>query len=140
MNEILKINNLSKTYYTLNGEINAIKEITFDLFKNEFLSIVGTSGCGKSTLLNILSNLEDSTSGNIIYPNGKPQIGYMLQEDALLPYLTILDNACLGLELTKNKTQDNVNYVVNMLKKYGLKDFINKYPNELSGGMKQRVL
>jgi NitT/TauT family transport system ATP-binding protein len=139
MEKILEIKNLTKNFYTLNGEIEAIKDISFDVYDKEFLSIVGSSGCGKSTLLNIISYLDTQTSGTFKYQKEKPIIGYMLQEDALLPWLTILDNALLGLELKHIKTEENINYVKKLLNTYGLKDFLDKYPDELSGGMKQRV-
>ena len=64
----------------------------------------------------------------------------MLQEDALFPWLTILDNACLGLDIRGEKNKENINYVKGLLKKYGLEEFMNRYPNELSGGMRQRVV
>ena len=135
---LLQVSNLSKKYHTLNGEIDAIKDISFNIEKGMFLSIVGSSGCGKSTLLNIIANLDSKTSGDIIYEK-ELKIGYMLQEDALLPWLTILDNAIIGLKLQHLDNQDNINYVKQLLITYGLESFINKYPSELSGGMKQRV-
>lgn len=139
MQKLLEINNISKTFNTLNGEINAIKSISFDVNNEQFIAIVGSSGCGKSTLLNIISGLLEKTNGTIKFYKKKPIIGYMLQEDALLPYLNILDNATLGLSLKKIKTKENIEYTKRLLETYGLKDFIYKYPKELSGGMKQRV-
>lgn len=138
MNKILEIKNLTKNYHTKNGELTAIKNISFFLNDGEFLCIIGSSGCGKSTLLNILANLDNITDGEIIKKENI-KIGYMLQEDALFPWLTILENACIGLDITKTKTKENVEYVKNLLNKYGLKDFQDKYPNQLSGGMRQRV-
>lgn len=138
MKKILEIKNLSKNYHTKNGEITALEDITFDLYDQEFLCILGTSGCGKSTLLNILAGLDKKTSGSISL-NQDLKIGYMLQEDALLPWLNILDNACLGLEITKTKTEENIKYVKDLLIKYGLGEFLEKYPYQLSGGMRQRV-
>ena len=135
---LLKINNLSKNYHTKDNEIKAIDNLTFDVYKDEILAIVGPSGCGKSTLLSILSNLENKSSGEIIKSNDF-KIGYMLQTDSLFPWLTILDNALIGLEVTNNKTEDNINKVINLLKKYGLYEFKDSYPNNLSGGMRQRV-
>ena len=139
MQKLLEINNISKTFNTLNGEINAIKSISFDVNNEQFIAIVGSSGCGKSTLLNIISGLLEKTNGTIKFYKENPIIGYMLQEDALLPYLNILDNATLGLSLKKIKTKENIEYTKKLLETYGLKDFIYKYPKELSGGMKQRV-
>lgn len=139
MQKLLEINNISKTFNTLNGEINAIKSISFDVNNEDFIAIVGSSGCGKSTLLNIISGLLEKTNGTMKFYKENPIIGYMLQEDALLPYLNILDNATLGLSLKKIKTKENIEYTKKLLETYGLKDFIHKYPKELSGGMKQRV-
>ncbi len=139
MQKLLEINNISKTFNTLNGEINAIKNISFDVNNQDFIAIVGSSGCGKSTLLNIISGLLEKTNGTIKFYKENPVIGYMLQEDALLPYLNILDNATLGLSLKKIKTKENIDYTKKLLETYGLRDFIYKYPKELSGGMKQRV-
>lgn len=137
MNNILKISKLTKKYHTKKGEILAVDEFNLDLFANDFVAIVGPSGCGKSTILSILSGLEKKTSGEIINYNKK--IGYMLQTDALFDWLTILDNCLLGLKIQKKLTKKNKEYVIELLNKYGLKDFINSYPNSLSGGMRQRV-
>lgn len=139
MTKLLEIKHLKKNYNTKMGEVEAIKDLSLEVFEGEFLSIVGTSGCGKSTLLNILANLDNLTKGDIIYNKSDLKIGYMLQEDCLFPWLTILDNALLGLDIANNKTEENINYVKSLLIKYGLKDFIEKYPEQLSGGMKQRV-
>ena len=111
--------------------------ISFDVYKGEFIGIVGSSGCGKSTLLNIIDELDKNYNGTIIKDNLK--MSYMLQSDALLPWLSVLDNACLGLKLEKNLTKDNIEYVKELIKKFGLESFMNQKPNNLSGGMKQRV-
>lgn len=138
MSKILEIQNLSKNYQTIKGEIKAIEDISFALNNEEILAIVGSSGCGKSTLLNILARLDTKTGGKIKI-NDDTIIGYMPQEDALFPWLNILDNACLGLDIKKKETKENVEFVKNLLIKYGLGDFLEKYPHELSGGMRQRV-
>ena len=139
MNKLLEIKNLSKNYNTKLGEIKAIDNISFDVYDQEFLCIIGSSGCGKSTLLNILADLDNFSSGKII-KNKNLKIGYMLQDDCLLPWLNILDNALLGLDIMNLKTKENTNYVKGLLKKYGLEEFLEKYPNQLSGGMRQRVV
>ncbi len=136
MEKILEIKNICKNYQAKNGEIAALKNISFDVKKGEFISIIGPSGCGKSTLLSIISGLESKTSGEI-YINGK--IGYMLQKDNLLEWRTIYNNVLLGLEIQKNITAENKKYVEELLKKYGLYEFKDKYPTQLSGGMRQRV-
>ena len=144
MNEILKVKDIKKTYQSKNGEINAIAGISFSAYEGEFISIIGPSGCGKSTLLSIIAGLEDKTEGEI-YIDGKlisgvsPYIGYMLQKDSLLEWRTILNNVMLGLEIRHIRTKENEDYAINLLKKYGLYDFKDKYPGELSGGMRQRV-
>lgn len=139
MTNLLTIKNLQKNYITVKEEIKAIDTINLDIYKDEIVTLVGTSGCGKSSLLSILSNIEKPTKGEIIYSKKDLNIGYMLQNDALLPWLTILDNALLGLKIKKKLTQENINYVKSLLKSYHLDDFEDKYPHELSGGMRQRV-
>ena len=137
-NNILKIDNLKKNYHTENSEINALEDISFNVLENEFISIVGPSGCGKSTILSILANLEDVSDGNINF--SRPvKIGYMLQNDSLFEWRTILDNCLLGLEINNTLNDENKNYVISLLKKYGLEEFMNQYPSSLSGGMRQRV-
>ena len=137
-NRILSVNNLSKTFYSLSDKINVLDNISFDIYENEFIGIIGPSGCGKSSILNILSNLDKCYVGDIKFKDSI-KIGYMLQEDALFPWLTIYENAILGLKISKNTDTKNTNYVINLLKKYGLIEFKDKYPDELSGGMKQRL-
>ena len=137
-NTILKIKNLSKIYHDINGETLAINNLNLDIKDKEIIAIVGPSGCGKSTLLSILAGLENKSSGEILF-NGKQKLGYMLQTDSLFPWRTIFDNCCLGLEINHTNTKENKDKVLNLLKKYGLFEFKDKYPNNLSGGMKQRV-
>ncbi len=136
-NNILKIKNLKKNYHTKQKEILAVDNFSIEVKKGAFISIVGPSGCGKSTILSILANLEDKTSGQIIIKNNT-KIGYMLQQDCLFEWKTILENCLLSLEINKENclTKEKV---IDLLNKYGLKDFINSYPNQLSGGMRQRV-
>ena len=138
MDNILEIKNLRKIYHTKKDEILAVDDFSISLLNGEFIAIVGPSGCGKSTILSILAELEKKSSGEIILKENK-NIGYMLQQDALFDFRTVLDNCLLGLELNNNLTEENKNKVLNLLNTYGLKDFINKYPNTLSGGMRQRV-
>lgn len=136
MKNILEVKNICKTYQAKNGEIEALKDINFKIEEGEYVSIIGPSGCGKSTLLSIIAGLENKTSGTT-YINGK--IEYMLQKDNLLEWRTVLNNVFLGLEIQKSNTPENKKYVIELLKKYGLYEFKDKYPNQLSGGMRQRV-
>ena len=139
MNRILKIEKLKKTYLSTQGEVEAIKDISFEINDEDFIAIVGPSGCGKSTLLSILANLESKTFGNIIHDKPNIKIGYMFQQDCLFDHLTILENCLIGLKIQGKINTKDKEYVINLLNTYGLKDFINKYPKSLSGGMRQRV-
>ena len=138
MNNILEIKNLSKIYHTKENEIKALEDVTMNLKDGEFIGIVGPSGCGKSTILSILCGLETKTNGKIdIKDNLK--IGYMLQQDALFDWRNVFQNCLLGLEINNTLTDENKNYIRELLNNYGLIEFENAYPNNLSGGMRQRV-
>ena len=136
--KILEVNNLNKTYHTLKSETKTLDDISFSIDRGDFISIVGPSGCGKSTILSILSGLINKSSGEINI-NKNITMAYMLQDDCLLPFKTILENCLIGLEINKKLNNENKEYVINLLNTYGLGDFLNSYPNNLSGGMRQRV-
>ena len=138
MKPILRVNQLKKTYHTKQGETPAIDEISFSINPGEFIAIVGPSGCGKSTILSILCNLLEKSDGTI-ETDKNTSFGYMLQQDCLFPWRTILDNCLLGLEITRQNTKENHEHVLKLLKTYGLEEFIHSYPSNLSGGMRQRV-
>lgn len=144
MEEILEIKNISKKYQHKNGETIAIENVNLKVKKGEFISIIGPSGCGKSTLLSVIAGLEEKSEGEIFIENEKVEglsekIGYMLQKDCLLEWRTIYSNIMLGLEIKKIKNKENIEYAEKLLKKYGLYEFKDKFPNQLSGGMRQRV-
>ena len=132
---LLSLENVSKSFFSSKKQTEVLSNISFNIQKNEIIALLGPSGCGKSTLLNILSSLEEQTSGTITL-NGK--LGYMFQKDALLPWRNIFSNICLGLEIKKKKTNENIEYANELIKKYKLNDFINNFPNQISGGMKTR--
>lgn len=144
MKKILEVKNINKKYQSKEGEILALKDVSFDVNDGEFISIIGPSGCGKSTLLSIIAGLESKSSGSISL-NGKemegssPSIGYMLQRDCLLEWRSILSNAMFGLEIKGKTSNSDKEYVEQLLKKYNLYEFKDKYPSELSGGMRQRA-
>ena len=138
MNNILEIKSLRKSYHTKDSEILAVEDFSYSLSDGEFIAIVGPSGCGKSTILSILCGLEKKSGGEITIKDNY-KIGYMLQQDSLFPFRTILDNCLLGLEINHELTKEKKKKVIDLLSTYGLKDFINSYPDELSGGMRQRV-
>lgn len=144
MENILEVKNISKKYQNKEGEILALKNVNFRVKKGEFVSIIGPSGCGKSTLLSIIAGLEEKTTGEIYIEGEKvngisSKIGYMLQRDCLLEWRNILSNTMFGLEVKGKKVNVNKEYVLELLKKYNLYEFKDKYPSELSGGMRQRV-
>lgn len=138
MSNILKIENLKKIYHTKDKEILAVDNFSYNLNKHDFVSLVGPSGCGKSTILSILCGLEEKSCGKITLDDNI-KIGYMLQQDCLFDWLTILDNCLLSLKITNQLHDESKQYVLDLLEKYGLKDFIYSYPKNLSGGMRQRV-
>ena len=144
MQTTLKLANVSYTYYTKDGETKALDLLSFSVKKGEFVAIVGPSGCGKSTLLNIIAGLLTPTTGQILLDN-KPlskfyePIGYMLQKDQLLEWRTIYRNLTLGLEIQNRMTPENLHRIDELLKAYGLYEFRNAYPRQLSGGMRQRA-
>ena len=140
----VKISNVSKIYKGTNKDVHALDNVNLDIYKNEFVCVIGSSGCGKSTLLNILAGLDIPNSGTIeidgkaIEGTGVDR-GVVFQQYALFPWLTVAKNVAFGLELQK-KSKDEINKIVDhYLKAVGLIDFKNSYPKELSGGMKQRV-
>ena len=144
----LKIENLVVKYHTLDGETNAVKDLTFDVCDGEFVSIVGPSGCGKSTLLSVISGLLKPSEGKVLldgneidYPSGKTsnRIGYMLQRDYLFEWRNIIENITLGLEIQQKLNKESRERIDEMLNKYDLYSFKNYYPNQLSGGMRQKV-
>ncbi|MBE7090603.1 MAG: ABC transporter ATP-binding protein [Clostridiales bacterium] len=142
MKELMKMEGVSLTYHTKTSETEALKDLNFSLFEGEFVAIVGPSGCGKTSVLSVIAGLLTPTEGEISFPlkgESKNYIGYMLQKDELFPWRTIWKNVILPLEIKGAKTQENLSYVTELLKKYGLYDFKSFFPSQLSGGMKQRA-
>ncbi len=138
MNNVLELNDISKNYHTKLGEVLAVKDINFKIKKGEIVSLVGPSGCGKSTLLSIIAGLDQDYYGSLNKAKYL-KIAYMLQSDALLPWLTIYDNAILGLKIKKIYNAETKKYVDYLFDFYNLNEFRKSYPKNLSGGMKQRV-
>lgn len=138
-NPCLEVKNLKKIYHDKYSETLALDNINFTIKDKEYISIIGPSGCGKSTILGIISNIIPKSGGEIIFNKENPTIGYMLQEDSLFPWKTILENCLLGLEITKKLNEKTKQRAIELLTTYGLKDFMDKYPSSLSGGMRQRA-
>lgn len=151
---MLELKDVALNYYSKNGETLALENISFNVKQGELISIVGPSGCGKTTILSLISGLIKPSKGTVLI-NGKmvepSYSGYMFQKDHLFDWRTIEENVCLGLEIQKKKyniyekekrkkkiNQDK-QHALDLLKKYGLLEFKDKYPNQLSGGMRQRV-
>ena len=141
MQPVLELKNVGLNYHSKMGEIEAIKNISFCINDGEFVGLVGPSGCGKTTVLSLISGLIKPSCGDVLV-KGKDvksnniKIGYMFQKDLLFPWRTIIENIQLGLEIQKIKQTKKV---IDLLKKYGIYEFKDKYPHELSGGMRQRV-
>jgi len=140
---IIDVQDVSLTYQSPDGEVEAIRDIAFRMEEGEFVSIVGPSGCGKSTLLSLIAGLEKPTGGRIFIEGEavqapSPKVGYMPQRDQLFPWRNIWDNVTLGLEIRKQDTWQNRMRVRELLERYDLKDFSDKMPSQLSGGMRQR--
>lgn len=141
---VVNINNVFLNYHSLEGETLALNDINLSVEKGQFIAIVGPSGCGKSTLLSLIAGLLMPSSGEIKVMDQlvtKPQTttGYMLQRDHLFSWRTIWQNVILGLEVRNQLTEENIAYVEKLLNDYGLARFKNHYPNQLSGGMRQKV-
>ena len=141
---IVELCNTRQVYFSDNGEVEAIRDISLSINEGEFVSIVGQSGCGKSTLLSIIAGLITPTSGEVRI-KGSPvtgpsrRTGYMLQHDTLFEWRSILENVLLGPEiqgLNRPEARERANH---LLDHYGLADFKDKLPQELSGGMRQRA-
>lgn len=141
---LLEIKDVNMNYHTKQGITEAIKNVSFTVDRGEFVSIIGPSGCGKSTLLNIISGLLKPSSGEVIYndktvKNNLDKMGYMFQKDFLFSWLTVRENILLGLKIKKRLSKDSIEFADNLLMKYGLERFKDHKPEELSGGMRQRV-
>ena len=141
---MLRIANAGFKYQAANGEVEVFEDISFTVNKGEFWSIVGPSGCGKSTLLSLIAGLLPVNKGEITINGEKvdgisPHIGYMLQNDNLLEWRTIWKNVLFGLEIQKKINDYSIEKAEKLLKDYGLYEYRNKFPKQLSGGMRQRV-
>ena len=140
----LEVSGLSYSYHSMDGETQALSNISFTVDTGEFIAIVGPSGCGKSTLLSIFSGLLKPDEGEILIdgiplPDSKVNIGYMLQKDHLFEWRSILSNAALGLEIQHKMDERHKNDLRELMNSYGLGNFENSRPSELSGGMRPRA-
>ena len=152
MNEILKIKNITKDYGIKGFKTRVLKDISLNVNKGDFIAIMGPSGAGKTTLLNIMSTLDKQTSGEVILDGidvskvknkelsklRREKIGFIFQDYNLLDNMTLMNNIALPLALGKKKSKEIEDRVINIAKKFGLENHLDKYPYQLSGGQKQR--
>lgn len=142
----LVLKNITHYYQSKNGEsIHAINNVDLSVRKGEFLAIVGSSGCGKSTLLNIMCGMLKPTEGEVLIDGkllhfGKHKIGYISQMDTLLPWRKIIDNIAIGLEIRGENKKHRIELAKELMQTSGLAGFEEKYPYELSGGMRKRAI
>ena len=139
----IEIQNVSMTFQTPEGELEALRDVSFDVEDGSFVSIVGPSGCGKSTLLSLIAGLEQPTSGCVLFDGKRSeqpscQVGLMPQRDQLFEWRTVWRNVLLGPELRGLDTQQRRAEVGRLLSQYALTGFSGKPPSQLSGGMRQR--
>jgi len=140
----ITIRNLRKVYPTKGGEVCAIQDVTFDVYRGEFITLVGPSGCGKTTLLKIISGLLPKTDGELIFSSEgnlgpEREVGMVFQKPVLLKWRSIVDNVLLPVEILRLARQSYVAKAMELLRLVGLNGFEKNYPNELSGGMQQRA-
>ena len=140
---IIQVRSAALTYQSADGEVEALRDISLAMDEGEMCSIVGPSGCGKSTLLGAIAGLEQLDSGSIVVDGEEvrgpsPRIGLMPQRDQLFEWKTILENVMLGLQVRQQDTPEHRTQVLSLLERYGLADFAQKRPSQLSGGMRQR--
>ena len=153
MERVLKIKNIEKYYGSKGNIIKAIDDISFDVFKGEFVGVMGPSGSGKTTLLNTIATIDEVSSGNIyigdmdlteinqkdIAKFRRENLGFIFQDFNLLDTLTIHENIALALTINKTKKSEIDGKVKKIARELGIEDLLLKYPYEVSGGQKQRT-
>ncbi len=136
---LLSVENVTVYYHTPQGETEAVRDLTFSVQKGAFVAVVGPSGCGKTTVLSLIMGLNPPSKGQVRFPMGPCPMGYMLQRDNLLEWRTLERNAVLGLEVRRRLNGETRERTLGLLRKYGLGDFLDHYPGQLSGGMRQKA-
>ncbi len=136
MTALLSLSGIAKTF---DNGVAAIGRLDLELAEREFVSLVGPSGCGKSTALRIAAGLAQPSAGEVVFPNGRPETGFVFQEPTLMPWARALANVRLPLDLKGMNGSEAEARAAAALARAGLKGFENAYPRELSGGMKMRV-
>lgn len=140
----INLNNLSLTYSSVGDDIHAVSNINLEIESGESLALIGPSGCGKSSVLKMIAGLAKPSFGEVLI-GGKPiekpraKTGYILQDYGLLPWKTVLDNAALGLYIAHVKKAEAKKIAMSALETVGIADYASHFPEQLSGGMKQRL-
>ncbi len=137
--ELMILSDVSLAYHTVDGETTAIQNLNLTVNEGDFLAIVGPSGCGKTTVLSLIMGLMEPTSGSVRFARENLRLGYMLQRDHLLDHRTVEKNVLLGLEVQHRLTAQSRARAMQLLETYGLGEFKSFKPNQLSGGMRQKV-
>lgn len=140
----IQIKNVQKIFKTPGGDVVALKDINLTIKKGQFVCLLGPSGCGKSTLLNAVAGFQPPSDGEIVIEGKKimapgPDRGMVFQEYALFPWMTVAQNIAFGLEVQKKENAEITLTVNQLLDLLHLKDFRDRFPKDLSGGMRQRV-
>jgi NitT/TauT family transport system ATP-binding protein len=133
---IASLRGVERTY---SDHLKALGPLDLEIFDGEFLSLLGPSGCGKSTALRVIAGLLEPSAGNILWPGGKPSIGFVFQDPTLMPWATARDNVRLPLDLARVPRDEADHRVHDALERVGLAGFETAYPRTLSGGMRMRV-
>lgn len=144
LEELVRVEHIFKNYHTVKAETEVVEDLSLSVAKEEFLSIIGPSGCGKTTVLSLIAGLMPPSGGRILLENEEVKgyselVAYMLQRDHLFDWRTIEENIVLGLQVRRKCTKDARQKAISLLQKYGLGDFAKYYPQQLSGGMRQKV-
>jgi len=140
----IELKHVSKTFYGIDHDVPALKDISLQVMPGEFVTIIGASGSGKSTLFNLCVGLLEPDEGEILIDGEKPErrtgmVGYMPQRDLLLPWRNVLNNVIIPMEIQGVPQKESREQALEMLPHFGLENFENEYPSALSGGMRQRA-
>jgi NitT/TauT family transport system ATP-binding protein len=141
---MIRIENVSKSFYKRDTAVDAVRDMDLAIERREIVAVIGPSGCGKSTLLNMIAGLYAPTHGQIVYKGAKvstinTDVGYMTQKDNLLPWRSVRDNVAFPLELAGVAKAERLARADQVIEHVGLQGFEDRYPNELSGGMRKRA-
>ncbi|HWB10277.1 MAG: ABC transporter ATP-binding protein [Xanthobacteraceae bacterium] len=140
----VELRSVGLRYFSAEGETEALSNVSLSVASGEFVAVIGPSGCGKSTLLSLISGIVAPTEGTVLIDGRRVsgpsrKIGYMLQQDYLFEWRTILENTVLGAEIQGAPMAKARERATQLLNRYGLGQFVNHLPRQLSGGMRQRV-